>query len=65
MTADLERLRGFVAVVEVLEREIADAVAACLAEGVERTEVARSLGVHRATVYRRYLSERSAGTAAG
>ena len=55
MSGEVERLRGLVAAVELLEREIVRVAAACLAAGVGRTEVARSLGIHRATVYRRYL----------
>jgi predicted DNA-binding transcriptional regulator AlpA len=48
----IAELVGLVEGVRLLEEHIAKCVAACCEEGYGATEVARILGVHRATVYR-------------
>ncbi len=48
----IAELVGLVEGVRVLEGRISECVAACCEHGYGATEVARILGVHRATVYR-------------
>jgi len=48
----IAELVGLVEGVRLLEERISDCVAACCEEGRGATEIARILGVHRATVYR-------------
>ncbi len=48
----IAELVGLVEGVRLLEERISDCVAQCRKEGYGATEVARILGVHRATVYR-------------
>src|SRR4051794_3413322 len=50
----LDRLRGLLAVRELLDAAIGAAVRDCEAARVDRTTVAAVLGVHRSTLYRRY-----------
>jgi len=48
----IAELVGLVEGVRLLEEHIAKCVAACCEDGYGATEIARILGVHRATVYR-------------
>ena len=53
----LGRVRGLAHAEALIEREIAAAVAEAAAAGVNRREIAEAVGIDRATLYRRYLSE--------
>lgn len=48
-------LVGLVQARRLLEAQVAVCVEACIRGGLGATEIARVLGVHRATVYRAYL----------
>jgi hypothetical protein len=54
----VERLKGLLLASETLDAEIRGAIACCLKLGVGATLLARVLGVHRATIYRRYAGGR-------
>jgi DNA-binding NtrC family response regulator len=55
----VEWLRMVLYLRETLERALVEAVEACADAGVDRAEVAELLGVHRSTLYRRYLGGQS------
>jgi transcriptional regulator of acetoin/glycerol metabolism len=51
----LDEVRGLVATRALLDDALAGVVRACNEAGVDATRVAGALGVHRSTLYRRYL----------
>ena len=50
------RIRGLAEAMVVLEQAVRAAVGAARDEEVSAVDIASALGVHRATVYRKYLS---------
>ncbi|MCU1495377.1 MAG: hypothetical protein JWO62_3141 [Acidimicrobiaceae bacterium] len=57
----MDRLRGLIAAVELVEGELPLAVKAARDEGADVLELAWLLGVDRSTVYRRYLAASESG----
>jgi transcriptional regulator of acetoin/glycerol metabolism len=53
----LGELRGLVNARDLLDRAIKEAISACHDAGVDATAVADALGVHRSTLYRRFITE--------
>jgi len=51
----VERLRGLVEAVSAVQIQVDALTNRCVRCGASPSEVARALGIHRATVYRRYL----------
>lgn len=56
----LGEVRGLLAARALLDRALDDAVAEAVDAGVHRGELARVLGVHRATFYRQFVTGREA-----
>jgi hypothetical protein len=53
-SALLDKVRGIVAAQRLLDDALIAAVASCRAVGVDSVSLAHALGVHRATLYRRF-----------
>lgn len=56
MRSDEVRIRGLACALEVLERELHEAVVAARAAGVDSVSLATAVGVSRSTLYRRWLA---------
>lgn len=56
----LDKVRGLAAARDLLDRALDEAVADAVASGMHRGELARALGVHRATFYRQFVTGREA-----
>lgn len=59
-SAAMVRVAGLVETLRLLDSELIAAVRVARATGADGSELARLLGVHRSTLYRRYLTGFSA-----